>query len=58
MTFPVFIENEDHYQYLIDKLKFSKLEITKVYPEQKSFFIFQEDGLHFVKDSAKKIIAC
>jgi len=53
MTFPVFIENDDHYQYLTDELKFSDSEIIKTYPEHKPFFIFQEDGLHFSKDSAE-----
>ena len=53
MTFPVFIENDHHYQYLKDELKFSDSEIIKTYPEQKPFFIFQEDGLHFSKDSAE-----
>lgn len=53
MNFSVFIENEDHYQYLKDKLKFSEPEITKIYPEQEPFFIYKEDGLHFVKDSSQ-----
>ena len=53
MTFPVFIENDDHYQYLTDELKFSDSEIIKTYPEHKPFFIFQEDGLHFAKDSTE-----
>ena len=53
MTFPVFIENDYHYQYLTDELNFSDSEITKTYPEHKPFFVFQEDGLHFAKDSAE-----
>ena len=39
MTFPVFIENDDHYQYLKDELKFSDSEIIKTYPEHKPFFL-------------------
>ena len=53
MTFPVFIENDDYYQYLTDELNFSDSEITKTYPEHKPFFVFKEDGLHFAKDSTE-----
>jgi len=53
MTFPVFIENDDHYQYLTDELKFSDSEIIKTYPEHKPYFVFQDGGLHFAKDSTE-----
>ena len=53
MTFPVFIENDDHYQYLKDELKFSDSEIIKTYPEHKPYFVFHEGGLHFAKDSTE-----
>ena len=54
MNFPVFIENDDHYQYLRDKLKFSESDIIKTNSEQKPFFVFKEDGLNFVKDPVEK----
>ena len=54
MNLPIYIDNEIYVDYLINVLGIPEVNIVNIYPEQPSFFIYTENGLHFVINSPQK----
>ena len=54
MNFPIYIDNKISVDYLINVLGASEANIVNTYPEQPSFFIYKENGLHFAINSPQK----
>ena len=54
MNLPIYIENKIYVDYLINVLGVPEANIVNIYPEQPSFFIYKENGLHFVINSPQK----
>jgi len=54
MNLPIYIDNKIYVDYLINVLGVSEPNIVNIYPEQPSFFIYKENGLHFVINSPQK----
>ena len=54
MNLPIYIDNKIYVDYLINVLGVPEVNIVNKYPEQPSFFIYKEDGLHFVINSSQK----
>ena len=53
MNFPIYIDNKIYSDHLIKVLGFSETNIVNVYPEEKAFFIYKDNGLHFVINSVQ-----
>ena len=51
MNFPIYIDSKIYTNHLINVLGFSETNIVNVYPEAKAFFIYKDNGLHFVINS-------
>ena len=57
MNLPIYIDNKIYVDYLINVLGVPKANIVNIYPEQSSFFIHNNKGLHFViNEPQKKLI--
>ena len=56
MNLPIYIDNEIYVDYLINVLGVPEVNIVNIYPEQPPFFIYKENGLHFVINSPQKKI--
>ena len=54
MNLPIYIDNKIYVDYLINILGVPEANIVNIYPEQPSFFIYKENGLHFVINSPQK----
>ena len=54
MNLPIYIDNKIYVDYLINDLGVPEANIVNIYPEQPSFFIYKENGLHFVINSPQK----
>jgi len=56
MNFPIYIDNKIYVDYLTNVLGAPKTNIVNIYPEEPTFFIYKESGLHFVINSPQKKI--
>ena len=54
MNFSIYIDNKIYVDYLINVLGAPEANIVNTHPEQSSFFIYKENGLHFVINSTQK----
>ena len=54
MNLPTYIDNKIYVDYLINVLGVPEANIVNIYPEEPSFFIYKENGLHFVINSSQK----
>jgi len=54
MNFLIYIDNKIYVDYLINVLGAPEVNIVNTYPEKSSFFIYKENGLHFVINSPQK----
>ena len=54
MNLPIYIDNKIYVDYLINVLGAPEENIVDTYPEQPSFFIYKDSGLHFVTNSPQK----
>jgi 16S rRNA (guanine1516-N2)-methyltransferase len=56
MNFPIYIDNKIYVDYLTNVLGAPETNIVNIYPEEPTFFIYKESGLHFVINSPQKKI--
>ena len=56
MNFPIYIDNKIYVDYLTNVLGAPQTNIVNIYPEEPTFFIYKESGLHFVINSPQKKI--
>ena len=56
MNFPIYIDNKIYIDYLTNVLGVPETNIVNIYPEEPTFFIYKESGLHFVINSPQKKI--
>ena len=54
MNLPIYIDNKIYIDYLLNFLGVPEANIVNKYPELLSFFIYKENGLHFVINSSQK----
>ena len=54
MNFPIYIDNKIYLDYLTNVLGAPETNIVNIYPEEPTFFIYKESGLHFVINSPQK----
>ena len=54
MNLPIYIDNKIYVDYLLNVLGVPEANIVNKYPEELSFFIYKENGLHFVINSPQK----
>ena len=54
MNLPIYIDDKIYVDYLINDLGVPEVNIVNIYPEQPSFFMYKENGLHFVINSPQK----
>ena len=56
MNLPIYIDNKIYVDYLTNVLGAPETNIVNIYPEEPTFFIYKESGLHFVINSPQKKI--
>ena len=56
MNFPIYVDNKIYVDYLTNVLGTPERNIVNIYPEEPTFFIYKESGLHFVINSPQKKI--
>ena len=56
MNFQIYIDNKIYVDYLTNVLGAPETNIVNIYPEEPTFFIYKESGLHFVINSPQKKI--
>ena len=54
MNLLTYIDNKIYVDYLVNVLDVPEANIVNTYPEQPSFFMYKENGLHFVINSPQK----
>ena len=54
MNLPIYIDNKIYVDYLLNVLCVPEANIVNKYPEELSFFIYKENGLHFAINSPQK----